>query len=74
MCVCRCFLRMSRSPSYKTWVYLKRNELAQETGRTMFYTDAAGKLAGVLACISTPKAACCKLLAVRTGLESLPSA
>ena len=33
-------------PSYKTWVYLKRNELAQETGRTMFYTDAAGELAG----------------------------
>ena len=35
-------------PQYKTWVYLKRNELAQETGRTMFYTDAAGKLAGQL--------------------------
>ena len=61
-------------PQYKTWVYLKRNELAQETGRTMFYTDAAGEPAGVIACISAPVATYCWISAAQIGLGTLFSA
>ena len=33
-------------PRYKSWSYLCRNEIAQETGRKLFYTDSKGEQIG----------------------------
>ena len=42
--------RQGRLPPYKSWSYLMQNELANEVGGRIFYTDATGTL---LCCLST---------------------
>ena len=37
-----CIPRHDRLPPYKSWSYLMQNELANEVGGRIFYTDATG--------------------------------
>ena len=40
----KCIPRQGRLPPYKSWSYLMQNELANEVGGRIFYTDVTGML------------------------------